>query len=104
MSLDTIIKDDINGVILIDQYGNKFCDRNRYHSAVICIVYDASGIFNEDVSQFHHGKAPNYLPTSNGIYVSVENAYEYSWRGISNDLKLLKMNRIIGIYEWGMIE
>ena len=102
MPLDAI-RDDISGVILIDQYGNKFCDRNRYHNAVICIVYDASSILDNDLTNFSHGKAPYYLPSSNGIYISVEGTYEYSWRNISNDLRLLKMNRIIGIYEWGML-
>lgn len=103
MTLDAVKRDDIDGVILIDQYGNKFCDRSSYHNAVICIVYDATRIFNDDVHLISNGKAPDYLPSSNGIYVSIEGAYEYSWRSISNDLKLLKMNRIIGIYEWGMI-
>lgn len=101
MPIDAV-KDDINGVILIDQYGNKFRDRNRYYNAVICIVYDASSILDDDLHTFSNGKVPDYLPPSNGIYISVENTYEYTWRCISNDLELLKMNRIIDIYDWRM--
>lgn len=94
----------VSGIILIDRYGNRYCELNRYQEAVICIVYDASSIIIDDVEHFSNSKNPDTLPSNNGIFVAVEDsAGEWLWKDIDYELKLLKMNRIIDIVDWGLL-
>ena len=98
-------KNYMSGIILIDRYGNKYCELNRYQDALICIVYDASNIIDSNVQRFSNSKNPNTLPSHNGIFVAIEDANgEWVWKDISYELKLLKMNRIIDISDWGLFK
>lgn len=86
----------MSGILLIDKYGNKFCEMNRYEEAVICIVYDAASIIHENVEKFANSKNPNYLPSTNGTYIPIlDSLGARVWHDIGPELKLLKMNRII---------
>lgn len=92
----------MNGIILIDKFGNRYCDLNRYQDAIVCIVYDASSIMDDNVQRFSNSKNPNTLPSSNGIFVATETTTgEWFWKNITNELRVLRMNRIIDFVEWG---
>lgn len=91
----------MSGIILIDRYGNRYCELNRYQEALICIVYDVSSIIDNNVQCFSNSKKPDTLPSQNGIFVAVEDAIgKWVWKNISYELKLLRMNRIIDIIDW----
>lgn len=93
----------MSGIILIDKYGNRYCELNRYQEALICIVYDASSIIVNNVQCFSNSKNPDVLPSYNGIFVAVEDTIgNWVWKDISYELKLLRMNRIIDIIDWGL--
>lgn len=93
----------MSGIILIDKYGNRYCELNRYQEALICIVYDASSIIDDNVQRFSNSKNPDNLPSHNGIFIAIENAIdEWVWKDISHELKLLRMNKIIDIINWGL--
>lgn len=93
----------MSGIILIDKYGNRYCELNRYQEALICIVYDASSIIDDNVQRFSNSKNPDNLPSHNGIFIAIENAIdEWVWEDISHELKLLRMNKIIDNINWGL--
>ena len=95
----------MSGIILIDKYGNRYCELNRYQEAVICIVYDVSGITTDNVRRFSNSRNPDVLPSHNGIFVAVEDAINnWMWKDISYELKLLRMNRIIDIIDRGLLK